>query len=154
MYDDQDGCEWVFLLVPAYSGCPGPKAVKRLCVFLCVCVCVMQCIVFIWQLAALMQSMRSWLIVGTSILSAVEVCQDLMLAHTGVVWWLWKWFASKMSAGGRQVGKVTVSRLKPLTSRSHSEHSGINQSVVNYYTVAFSNSSVCSTLVITSNKLL
>jgi len=27
--------EWVFLLVPAYSGCPGPKAVKRLCV--CVC---------------------------------------------------------------------------------------------------------------------
>jgi len=37
--DDQDGCEWVFLLVPAYLGCPGPKAVKRLCV--CVCVCVM-----------------------------------------------------------------------------------------------------------------
>ena len=35
MYDDQDGCEWVFLLVPAYPGCPGPKAVKRLCV--CVC---------------------------------------------------------------------------------------------------------------------
>ena len=28
----------VFLLVPAYPGCPGPKAVKRLCV--CVCVCV------------------------------------------------------------------------------------------------------------------
>ena len=26
----------VFLLVPAYPGCPGPKAVKRLCV---VCVC-------------------------------------------------------------------------------------------------------------------
>jgi len=23
---------WVFLLVPAYPGCPGPKAVKRLCV--------------------------------------------------------------------------------------------------------------------------
>ena len=32
MSDDQDGCEWVFLLVPAYPGCPGPKAVKRLCV--------------------------------------------------------------------------------------------------------------------------
>jgi len=32
MSDDQDGCEWVFLLVPAYLGCPGPKAVKRLCV--------------------------------------------------------------------------------------------------------------------------
>jgi len=26
----------VFLLVPAYPGCPGPKAVKRLCV--CVCI--------------------------------------------------------------------------------------------------------------------
>jgi len=23
---------WMFLLVPAYPGCPGPKAVKRLCV--------------------------------------------------------------------------------------------------------------------------
>ena len=31
------GC--VFLLVPAYPGCPGPKAVKRLCVCMCVCVC-------------------------------------------------------------------------------------------------------------------
>jgi len=29
----------VFLLVPAYLGCPGAKAVKRLCV--CVCVCVL-----------------------------------------------------------------------------------------------------------------
>jgi len=38
MSDDQDGCEWVFFLVPAYPGCPKPKAVKRLCV--CVCVCV------------------------------------------------------------------------------------------------------------------
>ena len=28
----------MFFLVPAYPGCPGPKAVKRLCV--CVCVCV------------------------------------------------------------------------------------------------------------------
>ena len=41
MSNDQDGCETVsgcvFLLVPAYPGCPGPKAVKRLCV--CVCVC-------------------------------------------------------------------------------------------------------------------
>jgi len=27
----------MFLLVPAYPGSPGPKAVKRLCV--CVCVC-------------------------------------------------------------------------------------------------------------------
>ena len=27
----------MFLLVPAYPGNPGPKAVKRLCV--CVCVC-------------------------------------------------------------------------------------------------------------------
>ena len=26
----------VFLLVPAYPGCPGPRAIKRLCV--CVCV--------------------------------------------------------------------------------------------------------------------
>jgi len=37
MSDDQDGCECG--LVPAYPGCPGPKAVKRLCV--CVCVCVL-----------------------------------------------------------------------------------------------------------------
>ena len=34
--DDQDGCEWVFLLVLAHPGTPGPKAVKQLC--LCVCV--------------------------------------------------------------------------------------------------------------------
>ena len=32
MSDDQDGCEWVFLLVPAYPGCSEPKTVKRLCV--------------------------------------------------------------------------------------------------------------------------
>ena len=39
MSDDQDGCEWVnvFLLVPAYPGSPGQKAVKRLCVCACVC---------------------------------------------------------------------------------------------------------------------
>ena len=29
----------MFLLVPAYPGCPGPKAVKRLYVCVCVCVC-------------------------------------------------------------------------------------------------------------------
>jgi len=40
MYGDQDGCEWVFLLVPAYPGSPGPKAIKRLCVCVCVCVCI------------------------------------------------------------------------------------------------------------------
>ena len=28
-------CGWVFLLVPAYLSCLGPKTVKRLCV--CVC---------------------------------------------------------------------------------------------------------------------
>ena len=32
----------MFLLVPAYPGCPGQKAVKRLCVCVCVCVCVFQ----------------------------------------------------------------------------------------------------------------
>jgi len=33
MSDDQDGCEWVnVLLVPAYPGSPGQTAVKRLCV--------------------------------------------------------------------------------------------------------------------------
>ena len=33
MSDDQDGCEWVnVLLEPAYKGSPGLKAVKRLCV--------------------------------------------------------------------------------------------------------------------------
>ena len=36
MSDDQDGYEWVFLLVLAYPGSPGPKAIK----WLCVCVCV------------------------------------------------------------------------------------------------------------------
>jgi len=30
----------VFLLVPAYAGSPGPKAVKQLCVCVTVCVCV------------------------------------------------------------------------------------------------------------------
>jgi len=32
MSDDQDGCEWVFLLVLAYPGNPGQTAVKWLCV--------------------------------------------------------------------------------------------------------------------------
>jgi len=36
MSDDQDGCEWVFLLVPAYLGCPGQKPLNG-------CVCVRQC---------------------------------------------------------------------------------------------------------------
>ena len=36
MSDVQDGYEWVFLLVLAYPGSPGPKAIK----WLCVCVCV------------------------------------------------------------------------------------------------------------------
>ena len=30
----------MFLLVPAYPGSPGQKAVKRLCVCVCACVCV------------------------------------------------------------------------------------------------------------------
>ena len=34
----QQNPEWSILLVPAYPGCPGKKAVKRVCV--CVCVCV------------------------------------------------------------------------------------------------------------------
>ena len=33
MSDDQDGCEWVFLLVVAYPGSPGPKPLNG-----CVCV--------------------------------------------------------------------------------------------------------------------
>ena len=33
----QQNPEWFILLVPAYPGCPGKEAVKRLCV----CVCVM-----------------------------------------------------------------------------------------------------------------
>jgi len=32
MSDDQDGGEWVCLLVSAHPGSPGPKVVKRLCV--------------------------------------------------------------------------------------------------------------------------
>ena len=46
MEEDDKGCPmirmgvsgWVFLLVPAYPGCPRPKAIKRLCV----CVVVVQ----------------------------------------------------------------------------------------------------------------
>ena len=34
----------MFLLVPAYPGIPGQKAVKRLCVCVCVCVCVYACV--------------------------------------------------------------------------------------------------------------
>jgi len=33
MSDDQDGCEWVFLLVPAYLGCPDQRPLNG-----CVCV--------------------------------------------------------------------------------------------------------------------
>ena len=36
-----DASGWVFLLVPAYSGSPGPKAVKQLCVYVRVCVCAL-----------------------------------------------------------------------------------------------------------------
>ena len=51
MEEDDKGCPmirmgvsgWVFLLVPAYPGCPRPKAVKwLLCV--CVCVCMRACV--------------------------------------------------------------------------------------------------------------
>ena len=46
MEEDDKGCPmirmgvsgWMFLLVSAYPGSPGQKAVKRLCV--CVCVCL------------------------------------------------------------------------------------------------------------------
>jgi len=37
---------WVFLLVPAYPGSPGSKAIKRLCV----CVCVFSVLPSIWIL--------------------------------------------------------------------------------------------------------
>jgi len=50
MEEDDKGCPmirmgvtgWMFLLVPAYPGSPGQKAVKRLCV--CVSVCVSVCV--------------------------------------------------------------------------------------------------------------
>jgi len=57
MEEDDKGCPMirmgvsgcVFLLVPAYPGCPGPKAVKRLCVCVCVCgVCVCCVCVCLW----------------------------------------------------------------------------------------------------------
>ena len=32
---------WMFLLVPAYPGCPGQKAVKWLCVCVSLCVCIL-----------------------------------------------------------------------------------------------------------------
>ena len=34
----QQNPEWFILLVPVYSGSPGKKAVKRLCMRACVCV--------------------------------------------------------------------------------------------------------------------
>ena len=40
MVDEQKGCEWMVLLVPAHPGSPGQRAVKRSCVCVCVCVCV------------------------------------------------------------------------------------------------------------------
>ena len=33
----------MFLLVPAYPGCPGPKAVKLVCVCVCMSVCTCAC---------------------------------------------------------------------------------------------------------------
>ena len=34
MSDDQDGCEWVSVSSgTGLPGCPGPKAIKRLCVY-------------------------------------------------------------------------------------------------------------------------
>ena len=38
----QQNPEWFILLVPAYPGCPGKKAVKRWCG--CVCPCVSVCV--------------------------------------------------------------------------------------------------------------
>jgi len=47
-------------------------------------------------------------------------------------------YLSKMSTGGRQVGKITVSRMKPITSRSQSELSGKNQPLaITYMVVLF-----------------
>ena len=39
----QQNPEWFILLVPAYPGCPGKKAVKRLCVCVCVCMSMYNC---------------------------------------------------------------------------------------------------------------
>ena len=52
MEEDDKGCPmirmgasgWMFLLVPAYPGSPGQKAVKRLCVCVCVRACVRACV--------------------------------------------------------------------------------------------------------------
>ena len=41
----QQNLEWFILLLPAYPGCPGKKAAKRLCV--CVCVCIVTLLVLI-----------------------------------------------------------------------------------------------------------
>ena len=47
MEEDDKGCPTIrmdvsgrmFLLILAYPGSPGPKAIKQLCVCVCVCVC-------------------------------------------------------------------------------------------------------------------
>ena len=52
-----------------------------------------------------------------------------------------------MSAGGRPVGKVTVSRMKPLTSRTHSELSGKNSVCVTACTLC------CTSLVVVLSDL-
>ena len=45
MSGDQDGCEWVSVSFgTGLPGFPGPKAVKRLCVWVCMYVCLYVCV--------------------------------------------------------------------------------------------------------------
>ena len=43
----QQNPEWFILLVPAYPGCPGKKAVERLCVYVHVCVFVSVAVIYL-----------------------------------------------------------------------------------------------------------
>jgi len=64
----------MFLLVPAYPGSPGQKAVKRLCVCVCVRACVRACVRyrFIWvvpEKGPLNGCVCVWLLFGKNVCS-------------------------------------------------------------------------------------
>jgi len=53
----------VFLLVQAYPGSPGPKAVKRLYMCVCVCVCQCVCVCYFYKNHYLVGKKTQWFIV-------------------------------------------------------------------------------------------
>jgi len=70
---------WVFLLVPAHPGCPGPKAVK----WLCVCVCIVWCEDIVLQQHSKMPCCRCkvGICVDCQCASASRTCIDCATAY-------------------------------------------------------------------------